>query len=39
LRGKIIESERVMEQMKVEQEANEKFDKATKLDDKPGNKS
>ncbi len=33
LRGKIIESERVMEQMKVEQEANEKFDKATKLDD------
>lgn len=34
LRGKIIESDRVMEQMKVEQEANEKFDKATKLDDK-----
>lgn len=34
LRGKIIESDRVMEQMKVEQEANAKFDQATKLDDK-----
>ena len=32
LRGKIIESDRVMEQMKVEQEANKKFDQATKLD-------
>lgn len=34
LRGKIIESDRVMEQMKVEKEANAKFDQATKLDDK-----
>jgi len=34
LRGKIIESDRVMEQMKVEQEANAKFDQATKLDEK-----
>ena len=33
LRGKIIESDRVMEQMKVEQEANEKFDEASKLDE------
>lgn len=33
LRGKIIESERVMEQMKVEKEANDKFEKATKIDD------
>jgi hypothetical protein len=33
LRGKIIESDRVMEQMKVEKEANQKFDQATKLDD------
>lgn len=33
LRGKIIESDRVMEQMKVEKEANAKFDEATKLDD------
>ena len=33
LRGKIIESDRVMEQMKVEKEANEKFDEASKLDD------
>jgi hypothetical protein len=32
LRGKIIESDRVMEQMKVEKEANQKFDQATKLD-------
>jgi hypothetical protein len=34
LRGKMIESDRVMEQMKVEKEANEKFDQASKLDDK-----
>ena len=33
LRGKMIESDRVMEQMKVEQEANQKFDEATKLDE------
>ena len=33
LRGKIVESERVMEQMKVEKEANEKFDKASKIDE------
>jgi hypothetical protein len=33
LRGKIIESDRVMEQMKVEKEANDKFDKASKLDE------
>ena len=33
LRGKIVESERVMEQMKVEKEANDKFDKASKIDD------
>ena len=32
LRGKIIESDRVMEQMKVEKEANQKFDEAAKLD-------
>jgi hypothetical protein len=34
LRGKMIESDRVMEQMKVEKEATEKFDQASKLDDK-----
>ncbi len=33
LRGKMIEGDRVMEQMKVEKEANQKFDEATKLDD------
>lgn len=33
LRGKIIEGDRVMEQMKVEKEANEKFDEASKLDE------
>ena len=33
LRGKMIESDRVMEQMKVEKEANAKFDEASKLDD------
>jgi hypothetical protein len=33
LRGKIIEGDRVMEQMKVEKEANQKFDEATKLDE------
>ena len=35
LRGKIIEGDRVMEQMKVEKEANDKFDQAAKMDDKP----
>ena len=34
LRGKIIESDRVMEQVKVEREAAAKFDEAAKLDDK-----
>lgn len=34
LRGKMIEGDRVMEQMKVEKEANQKFDEASKLDDK-----
>ena len=33
LRGKMIDGDRVMEQMKVEQEANQKFDEATKLDE------
>ncbi len=33
LRGKIIESDRVMEQVKVEKEAAAKFDEAAKLDD------
>ena len=33
LRGKMIEGDRVMEQMKVEQEANQKFDEAVKLDE------
>ena len=32
LRGKIIESERVMEQVKVDREAAEKFDQAVNLD-------
>jgi hypothetical protein len=34
LRGKIIESERVMEQVKVDKEATEKFEKAVSKDDK-----
>lgn len=34
LRGKIIESDRVMEQMKVEKEANDKFEEAAHIDDK-----
>jgi hypothetical protein len=34
LRGKIIESERVLEQNKVDKEASQKFDEATKIDDK-----
>lgn len=34
LRGKIIESERVLEQVKVEQEATEKFEKAMTKDEK-----
>lgn len=33
LRGKIIESDRVMEQVKVEKEAAEKFDQALRIDD------
>lgn len=33
LRGKIIESERVVEQVKVEQEAAEKFEKAIKKEE------
>jgi hypothetical protein len=38
LRGKIIESERVMEQVKVEREASQKFDEAVRLDDAPHDK-
>ena len=39
LRGKIIESDRVMEQVKVEREAAGKFDEAARLDDvKPRSK-
>ena len=34
LRGKIIESERVLEQVKVDNEANKKFDEAVHIDDK-----
>lgn len=34
LRGKIIESERVLEQNKVDKEAGQKFDEASKIDDK-----
>ena len=33
LRGKIIESDRVLEQQKVDHIADEKFDEATKLDE------
>jgi hypothetical protein len=33
LRGKIIESDRVMEQVKVEKEASSQFSKAVKIDD------
>ncbi len=32
LRGKIIESDRVMEQVKVEKEASQKFDEAVRMD-------
>lgn len=32
LRGKIIESDRVMEQVKVEKEASQKFDEAVRID-------
>ncbi len=35
LRGKIIESDRVMEAVKVEREAAQRFDEAANLDDKP----
>ncbi len=38
LRGKIIESDRVMEQVKVEREASQKFDEAVRLDDDLHNK-
>ena len=34
LRGKMIESERVIEEKRIEQEANEKFNEAAALDDK-----
>ena len=34
LRGKIIESDRVLEQVKVEREAAKQFDKAVRIDDK-----
>lgn len=34
LRGKIIESDRVMEAVKVEKEASDRFDQAAKFDDK-----
>lgn len=34
LRGKMIESDRVMEQVKVDREAAAQYDKAAKLDDK-----
>jgi hypothetical protein len=34
LRGKIIESDRVMEQVKVEREAAKQFDKAVRMDEK-----
>ena len=34
LRGKMIESDRVMESVKVEREASKKFDEAVRLDDK-----
>ncbi len=33
LRGKMIESDRVMEQVKVEREASKQFDKAVRMDD------
>jgi hypothetical protein len=33
LRGKIIESDRVMEQVKVEKEAAQKFDEAVRMDE------
>jgi hypothetical protein len=39
LRGKIIESDRVMEQVKVEREAAKQFDKAVRIEDKPFSKS
>jgi hypothetical protein len=38
LRGKIIESDRVMEQVKVEKEAAEKFQQAIKTDDEKNKK-
>ena len=38
LRGKIIESDRVMEQVKVEKEAAEKFQQAIKSDDEKNKK-
>lgn len=38
LRGKIIESDRVLEQVKVEREAAKQFDKAVRMDDPKGSK-
>ena len=35
LRGKMIESDRVMESVKVEREAAKQFDQAVRLDEKP----
>ena len=37
LRGKIIESDRVMEQVKVEREAAKQFDKAVRMDEQKPN--
>ena len=37
--NKIIESDRVMEQMKVEKEANERFEEAAHLDDEKKKKN
>lgn len=39
LRGKMIESDRVMESVKVEREASKQFDKAVRMDDKDIKKS
>lgn len=38
LRGKIIESDRVLEQVKVEREAAKQFDKAVRMDDPKSSK-
>jgi hypothetical protein len=39
LRGKMIESDRVMETVKVEREAAKQFDKAVRIDDPKTNKA